>query len=133
VVPAADGRGSFEPPRALCIPDGRVSAFRTQWSETNCRHYDAIADPAGEHEDHDARDAASSRVDTHMRVHRNAHNSASTRRNSRFRFWIFARRFSICIFVQFLAHIFLRKTFSTEQIARHFTFNKMRKFHICSI
>lgn len=26
------------PPRVLCIPDCRVSAFRTQWSETNCRN-----------------------------------------------------------------------------------------------
>lgn len=44
-------RRSFEPPRALCIPDGRVSAFRTQWSETNCRHYDAtVVNPVREHE-----------------------------------------------------------------------------------
>lgn len=57
VVPASRRRrprGSFEPPRALCIPDGRVSAFRTQWSETNCRHYDATVDPADKHEDHDS-------------------------------------------------------------------------------
>lgn len=37
-------RRSFEPPRALCTPDGRVSAFRTQWSETNCRHYDTTGE-----------------------------------------------------------------------------------------
>lgn len=45
---AADSRRSFEPPQTLCIPDGRVSAFRTQWSETNCCHYDhtTTMDPA---------------------------------------------------------------------------------------
>lgn len=50
--PPPRAEGSFEPPRILCIPDDRVSAFRTQWSETNCCHYDAM-DTIGEHENHD--------------------------------------------------------------------------------
>lgn len=36
-------RGSFVAPLLLCVPDDRVSTFRTQWSGSNCGYYDDTA------------------------------------------------------------------------------------------
>lgn len=147
MVPAADadGRGSFEPPRALCIPDGRVSAFRTQWSETNCRHYDATVNPAGEHETTDARgEFARQCAQTHTyaytcaRKHTrtaNTHNSASpaskiafplldlrsTSMSSSFNSFLFQLIF-FTFYIKFFQRITNRET---SLLTR-------KKFHICS-